>query len=400
MYFLALSHAPPELRQVVGHQLADEDDRGEERAEREEVDAEADDDRGEHGEQRRRGQLTQRGLGADVDDRAVLGLLLALHDLAVGELLADLLDHDAGGAADGADGEGAEQERHGAADQQTDEHLRVGDVDGQQVEHAAASLRRAASMTSCGNSSSTAVSMKLANRATAAMTAEPMAKPLVTALVVLPTASRLTMIRCGSPWNSPRHLGDAGGVVADRAEGVLGDDDAGGGEHAHAAEGDEVEGELQVAAAERQGDADGDGDGDDGVDRALHAAGRAGQDGRGRAGLGALGDLLHGRVVGGGVVLGEAADQLGQHEADGDGAEALPAGVALVVADVDEGDEQGADERQRAGDEEALVDRLQGVGLALLGLDEEDADDRGDDADGASGEREHRGRAPGWRRSS
>ena len=45
--------------------------------------------------------------------------------------------------------------------------------------------------------------MKLANRATAAMTAEPMAKPLVTALVVLPTASRLTMIRSGSPWNSP-----------------------------------------------------------------------------------------------------------------------------------------------------------------------------------------------------
>ena len=47
------------------------------------------------------------------------------------------------------------------------------------------------------------VSMKLANSATAAMTAEPMAKPLVTALVVLPTASRLTMIRSASPLNSP-----------------------------------------------------------------------------------------------------------------------------------------------------------------------------------------------------
>ena len=45
--------------------------------------------------------------------------------------------------------------------------------------------------------------MNDANRATAAMTAEPIAKPLVTALVVLPTASRLTMIRSGSPWNSP-----------------------------------------------------------------------------------------------------------------------------------------------------------------------------------------------------
>src|SRR5215831_580677 len=35
------------------------------------------------------------------------------------------------------------------------------------------------------------------------MTADPMAKPFVTALVVLPTASRFTMIRSGSPWNSP-----------------------------------------------------------------------------------------------------------------------------------------------------------------------------------------------------
>ena len=77
MYFLALSHAPPALRQVVGHQLADEDDRGEERAERLPVDAEADDHRGEHGEQGRGGQLAQRGRGADVDDRAVVGLLLA-----------------------------------------------------------------------------------------------------------------------------------------------------------------------------------------------------------------------------------------------------------------------------------------------------------------------------------
>ena len=47
------------------------------------------------------------------------------------------------------------------------------------------------------------VSMYDENSATAAMTAEPIAKPFVTALVVLPTASRLTMIRCGSPSNSP-----------------------------------------------------------------------------------------------------------------------------------------------------------------------------------------------------
>ena len=45
--------------------------------------------------------------------------------------------------------------------------------------------------------------MKEEKSETAAMTAEPMAKPLVTALVVLPTASRLTMMRSASPSNSP-----------------------------------------------------------------------------------------------------------------------------------------------------------------------------------------------------
>ena len=47
------------------------------------------------------------------------------------------------------------------------------------------------------------VSMNEENSATAAMTAEPIATPLVIALVVLPTASRLTMIRSASPVNSP-----------------------------------------------------------------------------------------------------------------------------------------------------------------------------------------------------
>ena len=47
------------------------------------------------------------------------------------------------------------------------------------------------------------VSMKEANRARAGMTADPMATPLVMALVVLPTASSDTMTRSASPVNSP-----------------------------------------------------------------------------------------------------------------------------------------------------------------------------------------------------
>ena len=52
-------------------------------------------------------------------------------------------------------------------------------------------------------------------------------------------------------------------------------------------------------------------------------------------------------------VLGEPAQHLGEHEADDDGAEALPAGVELVVADVAEGDDRGADDGEEAGGEEA-----------------------------------------------
>ena len=74
---------------------------------------------------------------------------------------------------------------------------------GSEVEHAPGAALAARSTLTAPRSSSTAVSMKLAKIATEAITAEPMAKPLVTALVVLPTASRLTMIRSGSPWNSP-----------------------------------------------------------------------------------------------------------------------------------------------------------------------------------------------------
>src|SRR5262245_38519822 len=55
----------------------------------------------------------------------------------------------------------------------------------------------------CKLSSFEIVSMYDENSATAAMTAEPIANPFVTALVVFPTASRPTMIRCGSPSNSP-----------------------------------------------------------------------------------------------------------------------------------------------------------------------------------------------------
>ena len=59
------------------------------------------------------------------------------------------------------------------------------------------------------------------------------------------------------------------------------------------------------------------------------------------------------------------------------------------VADVQERQGADADDGDDAGGEEATVDRLQGVGLALLGLHGVDAEDGGDDADGPGGQREH-----------
>ena len=79
---------------------------------------------------------------------------------------------------------------------------------------------------------------------------------------------------------------------------------------------------------------------------------------------------------------------LGEHEADDDGAEALPAGVELVVADVDERDDRGADDGEDAGGDEAAVDRRHRRLVLVGGPHREHADDRREHADGAGGERE------------
>ena len=158
------------------------------------------------------------------------------------------------------------------------------------------------------------------------------------------------MIRSGSPWNSPDISAMPAALSATGPKVSSDDDHAGGGEHAHAGEGDEVERELQVAAAEAEGGADGDGDGDDGVHRRLEARRGAREHGGGRAGAGRLGDLLHRARARCAVKYSVSRlTDLGEHEADDDGAEAAPADVRQlaavgVVADVDE-----REQRRRRG---------------------------------------------------
>ena len=373
------------IGQVVGHQLADQNDCGQESTECVEVDAEADDHRREHGEQGRGGQLAKRRLGTDVDDWTVFGQLLALHDLAVSELLANFLNNNPSGPANGANGEGTEKEWHGATNEQPDEDLRVGNVDRQQVEHAAGvfqclfdgvlrqdfsgcSFDEAGEQRHCGDHGRT-------DRKALGYGLGGVANSVETDHDALRLAVELT-----------RHFGDTSGVVADRAEGVLRDDNAGGGQHAHAGESDKVERELQVAAAKHQRDTQGDGDSEHRVDRALHTACSTSEDHGCWASLGARGDFLDGAVMRGRVELGKAADQLCEHKADCDSTEALPSSGTLHVG---QRQDQRADQGDRASHQEASVDGLQSVGFAFLGLHKEDANDRGQHANGTGCEWEN-----------
>ena len=148
------------------------------------------------------------------------------------------------------------------------------------------------------------------------MTAEPMAKPLVMALVVLPTASRLTMIRSGSPWNSPLISAMPAALSEIGSEGVLGHDDAGrrtAGRGRSATRGTARAGccrcprAMATTMARTMAMMAGT--------RRLQAAADAGQDGGGRAGAGRLGDVAHRGGLGRGVVLGDPAGHLAEHHA-------------------------------------------------------------------------------------
>ena len=78
------------------------------------------------------------------------------------------------------------------------------------------------------------------NNDVAAITADAIAMPLVIALVELPTASSRRGSRPAA-LELAGHLGDALGVVGDRAVGVHRDDDTDRREHAHARQRDDVE---------------------------------------------------------------------------------------------------------------------------------------------------------------
>ena len=106
------------------------------------------------------------------------------------------------------------------------------------------------------------------------------------------------------------HHGDAAGVVGDRAKGIERDDDAGHREHRHHRDRNAVKPGRAVAEPDARRDAA------HGQRRGVHAHAEAGDDVRGVAGLARFGDLAHGRVFGGGVVVRDEHRRARHQQAD------------------------------------------------------------------------------------
>ena len=114
------------------------------------------------------------------------------------------------------------------------------------------------------------------------------------------------------------------------------------------------------------------------------------------AGRRGCGDVAHRRVLGGGVVLGDHDHRA--RSARGRSARSRTAACAaspiMLV-----GDEVEGDGRDHAGDDQAAVERVHDL-AAVARLDEEAADDRGDDRDAAQHQRVEHGVAAERRRAA
>ena len=270
------------------------DDRAHQQAaERRRAEQQADQDRRDHRQQRRDHHFLDRGLGQHVDRDAVFRLGRAFHDpLDVAELAPHFDDDRAGGAADRFHRHRAEQVGDQAADEQADDDARLAQVE--RDAHAAAGERVGVvgeqdERGQTGRADRVALGHRLGRVADG-------------------------VERVGDVAHARRqlgHLGDAAGVVGDRAVGVEGDDDAGHAQHRGRGDGDAVE------AGEPVGDQDRDADAQHRPRGRVHRHAEAGDDVGAVAGGRRLGDVLHRLVLRAGVVLGDPDHRRGQHQADG-----------------------------------------------------------------------------------
>ncbi len=185
------------------------------------------------------------------------------------------------------------------------------------------------------------------------------------------------------------HLGDAAGVVRDRAERVERDDDAGHRQHGRGRDRDVVKAGQAVAfRRQRESPPDTRADRKHRQRRCFHGDAEAGDDVGRVAGQRGVRDRLDRLELGARVVLGDDDHRGRQAEADQRRVIDAHCGTALPHHCV--GNEIEGDCREYACDDHAAVQRAHDL-AALRGLDEERADDRGDDRNRAEHQRvDHR----------
>ena len=114
-----------------GHEETGDDGAHQQATQRGRPEQHADRDRRHDRQQTRNDHLLDGCRGEHVHRRAVIGLALVGHDLAVGKLFAHLDDHRAGSAAHGLHGHRAEQEGDEAADEQAHDDVVVAQIENQ-----------------------------------------------------------------------------------------------------------------------------------------------------------------------------------------------------------------------------------------------------------------------------
>mmetsp|Transcript_15694 Transcript_15694/g.39782 ORF Transcript_15694/g.39782 Transcript_15694/m.39782 type:complete len:631 (-) Transcript_15694:526-2418(-) len=333
-------------------------------------------DRASHDEHARGHHLGKRSLRGDFDAALVVRRSGALHQPGDGaELLSHLLHHRQGSLADGLHRHGGEPVREHRADEHAAEHARRQNrrilVEHVRALHVRAEEReRHESRRSDGEA--------LANRRGGVAGGVERVRSLANVVAHV------------------RHLGNAAGVVRDgpvRVDGKAGGENA---EHAECGARDAVHRREAVAYV------DGNGNGEDGDDGALVSQREAEDDVGGGARLARVGNILHGLVAVGRVVLGDEADEQSSPEPGDDAVEDV-----VVLRDFRGivGEQPGELSREQRGGEEVHAGRhqhggehqleLQGrLNLADLrrGLNvggDERGDERDEDANGGDAQREH-----------
>ena len=247
-----------------------------------------------------------------------------------------------GGAADGADQHRAEEERHGAADKEADEHHRVGDGELAGLGHilggghladlvfaAHGDDRDEAGEERDGGddrgADRDALGLGLGRVAHGVEVGEDLAGALVAALLLF--LHRLGVVA---------HFADAVGVVGHGTEHVHRDGVAGQREHADAGHGHAIgDEERRGARVAEVGEEDGDGDDDHHGDRAFIADRKALDDVGGVARLAGFREALHRRMRGVGVIARHLVQRDREDDADeaGDDRAHVEAGDAEVGPD-------------------------------------------------------------------